>query len=1471
MVGDDFYTTIRGVDQKIKIIASYSKSNIHARDKVGGIIGSGRNTTITASYAAGLIQGNRDLGGLLGHKDILEPTIMNSYWDKNATNISSGRYGEAKTAEELKKGSAGIYEEWNQLCPQDNTSPIWNFGTQAEYPAIQCTPHGVNIQRNGSLPPGINTAGNGSLSLGTLRSSNNIPNPAQAIQLFVNVSCSQGWCSPARIRYYAAADPYVTPQDRYVGENFLPSLPSGEKRSLVIKTSAPAAGMLYYAACFRNQCTDGMSIEIQGRLSVRDLSVNATLAKPGEKVRISLNTTCIEGRICLEDILSYHKSEDENIERTDAILGISNVASLEEGETGTYHIDIRAPQTPQTDVFYYGVCTEHSCTHGVRVLIDEDRDGYAPSEDIDDDGDGLIEIRTAEQLDNIRWSLDGSGYKTNETGINKTTGCPQLGCRGYELTENIDLAGFGKYAHKGWMPIGNITSPFNAVFAGNNYMIRNVFINRTDLDSVGLFSSLAAAAALRNIRLENVNITGNSSVGGFAGQAIQATIINSEVRGDITGNNDIGGLVGNFHQATIINATIQGKITGNNGIGGLVGRGHEATILSSAVRGKVAGHSFVGGVIGDGINTNVTASWSMSNVTGQDNVGGLIGYGHQVKITSSYSRSNVTGTNYLGGLAGNVRGSHSQLSVIDSSYAAGIIKGQGANVGGLVGAGNSETRIIAAYWDSDVSGLSSGNYGEPQTSLELQIGARGIYAEWTQTCPKDRMKAVWDFGSPEQYPAIQCTLGGANFQRDFFTAGEPNPRNRGTLSLENFTVSNSKPTHEETLRLSVRARCDEGFCLPAKIEYYVSENKNITRGDEYVGETLLASFMENENANLYIETDAPARGIHYYGACIEKSCSTGVQVSVRGVLSIGKFSANNTSPEPNETFQLSIVVSCDRGPCREETLYYFRSQDEEIVRGEDTLVDFHIISASHDGDTVTRKTNITAEDFGIFYYGVCLGEICNNGIEVSAGDRDRDGYRTNEDVDDDGDGLIEVRSSQELQNMRWTPDGSGYRESATDDINSTGCPELRCTGYELISAIDLDGFGSQSRGWMPIGNTASPFDTVFEGNNFTIHNLRINRTSSRVGFIGTLSPAATIRNIRLEKVQVQGGSNTGGLVGYGQEATIINAQVAGEVNGSNSVGGLIGNGGRVDTINSRFIGSVNGHTNIGGLYGRGLYASLEDSSVIGNINGDNDHVGGLIGDGEGSLIINSSVTGIINGENRLGGLVGNGEGATITNSSALINISGQDNVGGLIGNGARTEEISMITSSYAKGNIRGRNIVGGLIGQGESTAITTSYSIINITANDEVGGLVGSGYNAIITASYAITHITANDDIGGIIGLPSLGSSIRDTSTATINATYAVATISGSGSYIGGLVGSRTDDINFIASYWDSNVNNLPSGSNDRAKTSEELQTPTSTSGIYSSWTQTCPGDGNKPVWNFGTAEQYPAIVCTPHGVSPQR
>ncbi len=46
-------------------------------------------------------------------------------------------------------------------------------------------------------------------------------------------------------------------------------------------------------------------------------------------------------------------------------------------------------------------------------LPDSDSDGVADLYDVDDDDDGLIEIRTAEELYNIRFNLAGTTYDTD--------------------------------------------------------------------------------------------------------------------------------------------------------------------------------------------------------------------------------------------------------------------------------------------------------------------------------------------------------------------------------------------------------------------------------------------------------------------------------------------------------------------------------------------------------------------------------------------------------------------------------------------------------------------------------------------------------------------------------------------------------------------------------------------------------------------------------------------------------------------------------------------------------------------------------------------------------------------------------------------------------------------------------------------------------------------------------------------------
>ena len=47
--------------------------------------------------------------------------------------------------------------------------------------------------------------------------------------------------------------------------------------------------------------------------------------------------------------------------------------------------------------------------------------------DIDADDDGLIEICYLEDLNAIRYQLDGSGYKTNTTATKITNGCAEGG------------------------------------------------------------------------------------------------------------------------------------------------------------------------------------------------------------------------------------------------------------------------------------------------------------------------------------------------------------------------------------------------------------------------------------------------------------------------------------------------------------------------------------------------------------------------------------------------------------------------------------------------------------------------------------------------------------------------------------------------------------------------------------------------------------------------------------------------------------------------------------------------------------------------------------------------------------------------------------------------------------------------------------------------------------------------------------
>ena len=146
---------------------------------------------------------------------------------------------------------------------------------------------------------------------------------------------------------------------------------------------------------------------------------------------------------------------------------------------------------------------------------------FSTPSNVDDDNDGLIEINNLEDLDNIRYNLAGTSYKTNATDPGNMNGAPGSGLNGYELARDLDFADPASYASgmvntawtmgSGWLPIGDVLNRFTSILEGNGCKIKNLMIMRT-IGYVGLFGYIAVNGQVRNLGLENAvaDYTGNS-------------------------------------------------------------------------------------------------------------------------------------------------------------------------------------------------------------------------------------------------------------------------------------------------------------------------------------------------------------------------------------------------------------------------------------------------------------------------------------------------------------------------------------------------------------------------------------------------------------------------------------------------------------------------------------------------------------------------------------------------------------------------------------------------------------------------------------------------------------------------------------------------------------------------------------------------------------------------------------------------
>ena len=347
---------------------------------------------------------------------------------------------------------------------------------------------------------------------------------------------------------------------------------------------------------------------------------------------------------------------------------------------------------------------------GAKAVCDDD--------DIDNDDDGLIELCYLENLDEIRNNVEGSSYKSNRRSTGSVTGCgggdDNNKCFGYELVRDLDFNDDASYRNptnnkdvwtKGAgfpMIASDDFNDFSATLEGNGHKISNLFINNNKGSSFGFIHE--NYGRIQNLGLSKVNL-----------------ILNKE-----DSFNNVASLVGK-NSGVIMNSYVQGNLKFYN----------ETVNISSA---------FVS-------NNEGTISNSYTNTIVKGIIEGLFVYENHGTISDSYTMGGVSN-----GVSSFAEDNYNQISNIyqaiddypdNPSYA-------------LVEINNDpDGRVTNSYWDStrwrgenevDSSGGSSENVlgfvtaalREPTTPSAVNTQP---YYKWS--------KANWDFGTPNQYPALK--------------------------------------------------------------------------------------------------------------------------------------------------------------------------------------------------------------------------------------------------------------------------------------------------------------------------------------------------------------------------------------------------------------------------------------------------------------------------------------------------------------------------------------------------------------------------------------------------------------------------------------------------------------------------------------------------------------------------------------------
>ena len=872
----------------------------------------------------------------------------------------------------------------------------------------------------------------------------------------------------------------------------------------------------------------------------------------------------------------------------------------------------------------------------------------------------------------------------------------------FTLIADIDLGVAPWNTGAGWEPIGHSNAQsFQGKLNGRGHVIRNLFIHRPASNYQGLFGYINGGEIVL-LGLEEADVTGNRYVGALAGMLMSGHARHGYAQGHVTGTQDTGGFIGYNSGSTIQWSYSTASVTGGtSNVGGLLGFGGayacywDVDASGRTNSGNGAGQT---GLTTEEMQEQASyAGWNFYTLweieedaypafqdmagrqdpqpltlddlegTGTPEDPYLVGNVHELNtmrlgLSAHYRLTNdidmadtvlwdmARGWTPVGSIANKFTGSLDGAGHVISNLAVVRI---GTSYQGLFG--YTENARIENLTLSRAYVIGGGNYAAALAAFASGTILRNIRIEdlyLEASAYTAGLVGYAQSGCAMEFVRVQGVIHGANY-----TAGLVGYVSGGTM--------------------------------------HACEAEVMVSGATYVGG--LGGYVTG-------------------GANINHCRSTG---EVTGGSQVGGLIGHFTTATMSDCFSHSVVNATSN------------------VGG---LIGYMSATSTASTRARVYRSFSTGPVTGSSAVGGLVGAVnhdANNMVFNSYWDTDASG-QTNS-IRGSGQDTVTMQSSTGYPgynfSTRWTIDeGNGYPQlrdmAAYSQPQAVNLAELNGDGsianpYILLTLDHLNAIRQDltahyrlgahidatatvawdaGRGWTPVGTSAARFSGTLDGNGQSIRNLSISRPITDYQALFAYTQNAVIHDLGLEQCEVRGNQYTGSLIAHatGTRVEFVRGTDL-DVSGGSDTGGLIGyaNGGQ-------------------------LHALFCDAITRGDT-----RVGGLIGNTAGNMTIYHCRTeGMVQGLNMVGGMAGQLITALMTDSYSHAIVEGGSNAGGLIGymGASASASRARVLRSFSTGPVSGSSAVGGLVGAVNAVGHNfEAYSYWDTEASGQTNSARGTG------------------------------------------------------------------------------------------------------------------------------------------------